>query len=213
MRINIADIRRDYKKKKLNVRIVDKDPFRQFEQWLNESLEIEDDPTAMILGTADRDCRPSTRTVLLKGLEEEKLVFYTNYSSKKANQIEQNPQVSATFFWPKLERQVHFQGTAEKTPGSVSDEYFQTRPRKSRIGARISPQSRVISSRNELKAAFIKEAGKYIGSKVPRPADWGGYYIYPVSIEFWQGRASRLHDRIRYLKGPDDRWTIERLAP
>lgn len=213
MRINIADIRRDYKKKKLNVHVVDKDPFIQFEQWLHESLEIEDDPTAMILGTTGLDCKPSTRTVLLKGLEEEKLVFYSNYKSKKAGQIEQNPHVCATFFWPKLERQVHFQGSIEKVPEDVSDEYFQSRPRKSRVGARISPQSRVIASRNELKAAFIKEAGRYIGKKVPRPSDWGGYYIYPVFIEFWQGRASRLHDRIRYLKGDEGLWKIERLAP
>jgi pyridoxamine 5'-phosphate oxidase len=213
MRLNIADIRRDYKKKKLNVRVVDQDPFKQFEQWLKEALEIEDDPTAMILGTAGLDGRPTTRTVLLKGLEEEKLVFYSNYQSSKAIQIEQNPNVSVTFFWPKLERQVHFEGTIEKTPGDVSDEYFNSRPRKSRIGARISPQSRVISNRNELKAAFVKEASRLIGKKVPRPAHWGGYYIFAVSVEFWQGRASRLHDRIRYLKEGEKAWKIERLAP
>ena len=213
MRLNIADIRRDYKKKKLNVKVVNQDPFLQFEQWLNEALEIEDDPTAMILGTAGQDGQPSTRTVLLKGLEEEKLVFYTNYKSNKAVQIEQNPKVSVTFFWPKLERQVHFEGTIEKTPGDVSDEYFESRPRKSRVGARISPQSQVISNRNSLKTAFLKEASKFIGKKVPRPPHWGGYFIYPSYIEFWQGRASRLHDRIRYMKKEDDLWKIERLAP
>jgi pyridoxamine 5'-phosphate oxidase len=213
MKLNIADIRRDYKKKKLNVRVVNKDPFVQFEQWLNEALEIEDDPTAMILGTAGLDGRPSTRAVLLKGLEEGKLVFYTNYQSSKALQIKENPHVSVTFFWPKLERQVHFEGTIQRTPADVSDDYFYTRPRKSRIGARISPQSQVIGNRNELKTAFVKEASRFIGKKVPRPEHWGGYYIFPDLVEFWQGRASRLHDRIRYLKSGDQDWKIERLAP
>jgi pyridoxamine 5'-phosphate oxidase len=214
MRINLSEIRREYRKRKITVRAVDKNPYRQFELWLGEAIAVEDEPTAMILGTCGADGKPSTRTVLLKGVEDDKLVFYTNYNSRKGRQISENPQVSLTFFWPKLERQVHFEGQIEKAPAAVSAAYFKTRPRKSRIGAWISPQSSVIENRNVIKKAFVDFATRHIGKPVACPPHWGGYYVLPEKIEFWQGRLSRLHDRIQYKKKADvEGWIIERLAP
>jgi len=214
MRLNIKDIRHEYKKKKLSKASVNADPFKQFEKWMEEALISEDEPTAMIVTSVSETNQPSSRAVLLKEVDDDnRLVFYSNYQSRKGVQIAQNPKVSATFFWPKLERQVHFEGIAAKIDPMVSDEYFQTRPRKSRIGACISPQSRVINSRNDIKTAFVKMAGQYLGRKVPRPAHWGGYGIRAHRIEFWQGRSNRLHDRILFQLKEDQTWSVERLAP
>jgi pyridoxamine 5'-phosphate oxidase len=213
MKLNIKDIRREYKKKKLNKINVDPNPFKQFEVWMQEAIAREDDPTAMILTTVSADNQPSSRTVLLKELKDEQLIFYTNYQSRKGTQIENNPKVSVTFFWQKLERQVHFEGIASKVSPEESDEYFQTRPRKSRIGACISPQSKPIRDRNEIKASFVRLATQLIGQKVPRPDHWGGYSIKSNRVEFWQGRSNRLHDRILFQLKDDNSWSIDRLAP
>ena len=189
-------------------------PLEQFGKWLQESIDEEaEEPTAMTVATVSPEGRPASRVVLLKGIDQDKLIFYTNYNSRKGQHLNHTPYASATFFWPKLERQVHFEGKVEKVPPEVSDAYFDSRPRKSRIGACVSPQSQVINSRTEIMAGFLKIASRYLGKKVPRPSFWGGYAIIPDRIEFWQGRPSRLHDRILYTQQNDHQWKIERLAP
>jgi len=213
MNTNLADLRTDYKKARLTKKAVHKNPIEQFKLWLNEAIESEvPEPTAMIIATVSAEGRPSTRTVLLKGVEQDAFIFYTNYQSKKATHLAQNPNIAATIFWKELERQVHIEGQVDKVASDVSDAYFESRPWKSRIGARISPQSMPIESREVIKVAFAKEAAKYTGRKIPRPDHWGGYAIHPRSIEFWQGRSNRLHDRIRFTL-TNDQWQIERLAP
>lgn len=185
-----------------------------FSQWLQETIDSKvDEPTAMLVGTVSPEGKPSTRTVLLKDLHDDKFIFYSNYESRKGRQLAQNPAISLSFVWHQLERQVHIEGTAEKVPPDESDQYFKKRPYKSRIGARISPQSQPIGSRMQLIRAFIREAARWIGKEVERPAHWGGYAVIPERIEFWQGRPNRLHDRIVYTLQPDGHWKKERLAP
>ncbi len=214
MKTNLADIRQEYKKSSLSEKHVDRDPIAQFNTWMGETLISQvPEPTAMIIATVSETGQPSTRTVLLKEVDEGRFVFYTNYMSQKGRNLSQNPKISATFFWKELERQVHIQGITEKAPAHKSDAYFKTRPWTSQVGARISPQSQPIRSRNVIKLAFAKEAFTLAGREVPRPEHWGGYYIIPERIEFWQGRPSRLHDRIVYLRQADNSWKIERLAP
>ena len=164
----IADIRNEYKGVPLNKKSVNPDPIIQFSNWLDEAINAKSlEPTAMIIGTVGKDMMPSTRSVLLKGITDNKLVFYTNYLSRKGQQIEENPRISATFFWKEMERQVHFEGKVSKVPPEVSDEYFKSRPRNSRIGARISPQSHVIKSRTKIKIWFAKEAFQIGLGEVP----------------------------------------------
>ena len=210
----LSDIRKEYKKGKLTRNTISENPFEQFARWLDDALHCgEDEPTAMI---AAPDGRPSTRTVLLKGVENGRFIFFTNYESRKGRQLAANPHISLSFVWHKLERQVHIEGIAERCAPRESDAYFSTRPYKSRIGARISPQSRVIGSRMEIIRAFVKEAAKLAGQTVQRPDNWGGFAVTPTRFEFWQGRESRLHDRFRYTlreAAPVPAWTILRLAP
>ncbi len=213
MNVNIADIHHEYTKKKLNKKNVARNPVKQLEIWLKEALEVEDEPTAMILGTVSEDGQPATRTVLLKDIIDGKLVFYTNYQSRKALHMEKNGRVSLTFFWPKLERQIHVEGVVGKVSPEISDAYFQTRPRTSRLGAWASPQSRVIKNRSEIVVAFTKLAAKYVGQKVPRPGFWGGYSVSAHRFEFWQGRPNRLHDRILFTNPHKGKWQIDRIAP
>lgn len=215
MDLKIAEVRTDYKKSKLSKKDVLQDPLKQFEKWLDEAIKSQVyEPTAMIISTVSEEGRPSSRTVLLKDIKEGVLIFYTNYNSRKAENLANNPYISATFFWKELERQVHIEGATHKTDASTSDEYFKTRPWKSRIGARISPQSSPINSRDDIKIAFAKEAAKFVGKTIPRPNNWGGYAIVPDRFEFWQGRPNRLHDRIQFIKDPSQNiWKIERLAP
>lgn len=214
MKPELADIRQEYKKSTLSEKLILKDPVAQFEVWMNEALRSSvPEPTAMVISTVDEKCRPSSRTVLLKGIENGKLTFYTNYNSRKGRNLSVNPNISATFFWKELERQVHIEGTVEKVSSEQSDAYFHSRPWTSQIGARISPQSQPIKSRNFIKLAFAKEAFRLAAQKVPRPENWGGFYIIPHRIEFWQGRPSRLHDRILFTQQADKSWKIERLAP
>lgn len=214
MRTSLADIRQEYTKSGLRENELPDDPLSLFSQWLQEAIGAEvDEPTAVIVGTVSPEGKPSTRTVLLKGLHDGKFVFYTNYESRKGKQLAQNPYVSLSFVWHALERQVHIEGTAAKVEPAESDEYFRIRPYKSRIGARISPQSQPIKSRMQLMRAFVKEAARWLGKNVERPANWGGYAITPARIEFWQGRPNRLHDRFLYTLQPDGEWEISRLAP
>lgn len=211
--MKISNIRREYTLGGLKESDVPEAPLPLFEQWLQEAISAKvNEPTAMLVGTVSPEGHPATRTVLLKEVREGKFVFYTNYESRKGQHLAANPHISLSFVWHELERQVHVEGIAEKLPPQVSDAYFQTRPYKSRIGARISPQSRVLSSRKAIIAAFVREAALYVGREVPRPDHWGGYAVTPVRIEFWQGRESRLHDRILYTWNGNE-WKKERIAP
>lgn len=214
MKISLADIRQEYTKGGLREEELPDNPFSLFRQWLQEAIDAKvNEPTAVIVGTVSPEGKPSTRTVLLKDLHDGKFIFYTNYESRKGKQLAQNPYISLSFVWHQLERQVHIEGIASKVPATESDAYFQTRPYKSRIGARISPQSQLIDSRMQLIRSFVKEAARWIGKEVERPEEWGGYAVSPTRIEFWQGRPNRLHDRFLYTMQPDGQWKKGRLAP
>lgn len=210
---NIADIRKDYKQRSLDESDVVKDPVQQFSKWWEEAMSSEiDEVNAMTLATADVAGKPSARIVLLKGFDENGFVFFTNYNSHKAAEIAANPFVSLVFFWKELERQVRIEGTIQKVAAEDSDAYFNSRPVGSRIGAWASPQSTVIPSREVIEKK-VQELEKDFETKaIERPPHWGGYVVAPQLIEFWQGRPSRLHDRIQYTKVEND-WKIERLAP
>ena len=212
--MDISQIRREYSKTKLNRNSVKDDPVAQFEIWLDEAIKAEcKEPTAMIVSTVSEENKPSSRTVLLKGIDKGEFIFYTNYHSRKGRQLQNNPNIAALFYWAELERQVCMEGTVHKTSPEESDAYFQTRPWKSRIGAIISPQSQPIESRNVIVKAFLLEMAKHTGKTIPRPAHWGGYRIKPHRIEFWQGRPNRLHDRVLFELTEDGTWEIMRLAP
>lgn len=214
MESQLSDIRREYKKNKLTKENLSSDPFEQFQHWLDDALHSgEEEPTAMIIATVSADGHPSTRTVLLKGLENGKFIFFTNYESRKGQQLAGNPYISLSFVWHKLERQIHIEGKAVKCSPEESDAYFASRPYKSKIGAIISPQSHVIRSRMEIMRAFAFEAAKWAGQTIKRPDNWGGFAVTPTRFEFWQGRESRLHDRFQYTLEEDGNWKKERLAP
>ncbi len=214
MSVVIADLRRDYKLQSLNEADVATNPFSQFTRWWDEAIASNiDEVNAMTLATANAAGKPTARIVLLKGYDNNGFIFFTNYNSKKGQDIAENPFASLVFFWKELERQVRIDGTIEKIADTESDTYFYSRPISSRIGAWSSPQSSVLASRNILE----ENANKYteqFGNIVPRPPHWGGYIVKPTQIEFWQGRSSRLHDRINYVKNKiTDNWQIKRLAP
>ncbi len=213
MREDIASIRKEYTQASLNEDSVSADPFNQFEKWFNEALESEIiEPTAMTLATVDEVGQPYQRTVLLKTFSLDGFVFYTNYNSRKSKQINQNPKVSLLFPWYTLERQVIISGSVHKVSTKESLNYFLSRPRGSQLGAWVSNQSEVISSRSILEMKLAEMKRKFKEGKVPLPDHWGGYRLVPTSIEFWQGRSNRLHDRIMYEK-KNDSWQISRLAP
>ena len=214
MNKNIADIRREYSLQSLTENNIDANPIIQFKKWWDETLNSEIiEPNAMTLATASQDGLPSARIVLLKGFGEKGFVFFTNYESYKGQQLAENPKACLVFFWKEIERQVRITGLVSKISGKESDEYFETRPGNSRIGAWASPQSRVIESRDWLDQQFNALVAKMEGSSIQRPPYWGGYIVNPVMIEFWQGRPGRLHDRIQYSIEEDGSWKIERLAP
>ena len=214
MNTSIADIRRDYSHKGLSEADVDANAIKQFEKWWIEAVDSKiDEVNAMTLATASLDALPSARIVLLKGFDEKGFVFFTNYESYKAQQLAENPKACLVFFWKELHRQVRITGLIQKISAKQSDEYFRSRPESSRIGAWASPQSRVIESRDWLDDKFNELVNKMEGKSDTRPPHWGGYIVKPVVIEFWQGRPSRLHDRIQYTLEDNGGWKIERLAP
>ena len=214
MNKSIADIRRDYAHKSLLENDVDASAINQFAKWWDEAVNSKiEEVNAMTLATASLDALPSARIVLLKEFNEKGFVFFTNYESYKAQQLAENPKACLVFFWKELERQVRITGLIEKVSGQQSDEYFQSRPESSRIGAWASPQSRVIENRNWLDDKFNELVNKMEGNSTKRPPHWGGYIVKPVVIEFWQGRPGRLHDRIQYTLEDNGGWKIERLAP
>jgi pyridoxamine 5'-phosphate oxidase len=211
--MNVADVRREYGLAGLSEGDLAADPIDQFRLWLEQAMTV--DPkefTAMTLATADREGRPSARVVLLKGVDERGFVFYTHYDSRKGRELLENPRAALVFYWPLQDRQVRVEGTVEKTSRAESEAYFASRPLGSRVGAWASPQSRRISSREELERK-VSEAGERFGDDVPLPPDWGGFRLHPETIEFWQGRPSRLHDRLCYSRDREGNWRIERLAP
>jgi len=210
--MSISDIRREYLGEPLDETQADPDPFRQFSIWFEQVRPLEQDPTAMALATATRDGRPSVRTVLLKAVDRRGFVFFTNYESRKAQEMAQTGRASLLFVWRSVERQVRIEGAVEKVSAEESDAYFATRPLESRWSASISRQSARVDSRAALEAAYEAARRRY-GDDVPRPAWWGGYRVMPDEFEFWQGRASRLHDRVQYRKDSSGTWTRERLAP
>lgn len=213
MTLNLADIRQDYAKKELSPEDCLDDPVAQFQIWLEEAIQSEvPEPTAMHLATVGADGRPSARLVLLKGVEDGQFLFYTNYQSRKGRELAANPFVSLTFFWPELERQVRVEGRATQVDPAVSDAYFASRPLASRIGAWASEQSCEIPG----KSLLVKRAAEFgvrFALGVPRPPHWGGFAVVPDRLEFWQGRPSRLHDRVLYRLQEDGLWTRARLAP
>jgi pyridoxamine 5'-phosphate oxidase len=214
MNKNLAEIRKEYTKATLDVSTVSKDPIEQFGVWFNEALEAQvAEPNAMTLSTVNADGKPSARIVLLKGIEQRKLLFYTNYQSRKGKELEVNPACALTFFWPDLERQVRIEGIVERVDAKSSEAYFQSRPRNSQIGAWASPQSSPIKSRQILEERASQVDKKFEGvTALPKPHQWGGYGVEPYLIEFWQGRPSRLHDRLEFTK-IDGVWRVNRLAP
>lgn len=211
---SIAGIRKDYKMQSLDEKDVSPDPLNQFEKWWQEVLDSKiDEPNAMTLATSDTKGIPSARIVLLKGIEDGGFIFYTNYESQKGTELKANPNACLVFFWKELERQVRIQGIVEKTSATASNEYYNSRPEGSRIGAWASPQSSVIKSREVLEENVTAVQKRFSGTTIERPEHWGGYTVKPFLIEFWQGRPSRLHDRIQYTKEANGNWKIERLAP
>lgn len=211
---DLAELRRNYAMGALTRTTVAADPLTQLRRWLDEAIEAQvPEPNAMTLATATPDGEPDARVVLLKGIEDEALVFYTNYRSAKGRQLDINPRAALVFMWLELERQVRVQGTVERVSVEASDAYFRLRPHGSRIGAAASCQSEVVASRTELEGRFHALAERYPeGSEVPRPRHWGGYRVLPRTLEFWQGRRSRLHDRIRYRREGTG-WVLDRLEP
>jgi len=209
----LRDIRTNYQKHELSEQKISKNPFQQLTLWLKDAVSGKTpEPTAMVLSTLDQSGNPDSRVVLLKELTPEGLVFFTNYNSKKGQQISVNQHVSVVFFWTKTERQVRIKGTAEKITEKESDTYFLSRPLESQLGAWASPQSQVIESRKILDDNYSRYQEYFQNHEIKKPPHWGGFLIRPEYFEFWQGRPNRLHDRLEYILS-GDQWIIRRLAP
>jgi pyridoxamine 5'-phosphate oxidase len=210
----LDQLRQEYSKASLDVSTIDKNPIIQFEKWFKEATDAAvPEPNAMTLSTISEDGRPSARIVLLKGIEKDQFIFYTNYQSQKGNELDKNPACALTFFWPELERQVRIEGIAKRVDESTSENYFRSRPRGSQIGAWASPQSSIIKDRSILESRATELEKRFEGiDLLPKPKQWGGFAVEPFEIEFWQGRSSRLHDRIVFYR-KDNEWVNHRLAP
>ncbi|RXK81045.1 pyridoxamine 5'-phosphate oxidase [Filimonas effusa] len=209
----IADIRTDYSLKTLDESVIAPDAIDQFTTWWNEAIDSEiEEANVTTVATATKDGIPDARIILLKSYDKKGFVFFTNYNSVKAQELAENPKASMIFFWKELQRQVRVFGTVEKISAADNDEYFNSRPEGSRIGAWASPQSHVIADRTILDQKIEAVKAEFAGKPIPRPEFWGGYLIKPETVEFWQGRSSRLHDRIKYTR-QNNNWKIERLAP
>ncbi len=212
--MSIQGHRKEYGQFRLIEEEADPDPFAQFKTWYDAAANSGVfDPNVMALATATPEGRPSVRMVLLRGFDSRGFQFFTNYHSRKARELDANPWAAVVFFWNEAERQVRIEGRAERVSAGESDAYFRSRPRGARIGAWSSPQSEVVSARELLELQFSSYETRFDDENVPRPPNWGGYRLVPTSIEFWQGRPNRLHDRLLYTRLGPDRWRIERLAP
>jgi pyridoxamine 5'-phosphate oxidase len=212
--MNIADIRKDYSMQQLEVTSVHADPIAQFQLWLEQAIAADNpEPTAMSLATVNAQGQPACRMVLLKGIDQGGFHFFTNYESRKGQDLADNPRAALCFWWPELERQVRIEGRVERLSQEASYAYYRSRPLPSRLGAWASPQSQVLESREALEALLTATESRFQATaEVPLPPHWGGYQLHPSMLEFWQGRPSRLHDRIRY-RLDNGQWIIERLAP
>jgi pyridoxamine 5'-phosphate oxidase len=211
---SIADLRKDYSFQNLNEREIDPNPFIQFKFWFDQAVASQlPEPNAMTLATCTPGGQPSARMVLLKDFDDRGFVLFTNYNSRKGQELTANPQAALVFWWAELERQVRITGCVEKISAEESDRYFEVRPAKSRLGAWASNQSEVIPSQEFLQQKLQEFQSKYENQEVPRPPHWGGFRVVPQEIEFWQGRPSRLHDRLLYTRLQDGSWKIERLSP
>jgi pyridoxamine 5'-phosphate oxidase len=211
---SIAEFRREYTLTGLRRADLDADPIAQFSKWFQQAVLAEvPEPNAMTLATADKSGQPSSRIVLLKNVDARGFTFYTNYDSRKGIELIENPQAALTLFWPQLERQVCLAGTVEKVSRAESEQYFNSRPKGSRLAAWVSSQSEAIVNRAVLEEKLAELSAEHPDEIVPLPPYWGGFCVAPTRIEFWQGRPNRLHDRFRYLRQPDQSWLIERLSP
>jgi pyridoxamine 5'-phosphate oxidase len=210
----LQNLRIEYSSSPINESEVDPNPISFFGKWFDEAMAAEvQEPNAMTLATATRDGIPSARIVLLKGADKNGFSFYSNYLSRKGKELAKNPSACLVFFWPELGRQVRIEGKILKLSKEESEAYFASRPFGSQLGAIVSPQSQVIANREVLDVAYTAYEQKFEGKKIPKPAHWGGYILNPIAIEFWQGRESRLHDRVKYVLMEKGKWKIERLAP
>jgi pyridoxamine 5'-phosphate oxidase len=214
LRSFVQNDRRDFKNEPLDESNMESNPFKQFEKWFEQALKAEiQEPYAFTLATADGQGFPSARVLYMRDVTPKGISFFTNYRSEKGQELSENPNCSANFFWMELDRQIRFAGRAEKLPVAESDEYFASRPRESQIGAWASDQSSPLENREELLQKLEDFKQKFEGGEVPRPDHWGGFMIIPEKVEFWQGRQSRLHDRIVYTRGDDGSWNLTRLSP
>ncbi len=212
--MSLADLRREYSRAGLCKRDLAPDPFQQFQRWLAEALAAEiPEPNAMVLATVAPDGQPATRTVLLKGVDQRGFSFFTNYASRKGRELAAHPRAALTFPWHALERQVNIEGLVTRLPRAEAEAYFKLRPRGSRLGAWASRQSEIIPGREAIESRMVQLEAQYPGDDIPLPPDWGGFVLAPARLEFWQGRPSRLHDRLRYALDRTGSWKIERLSP